>query len=375
MSSKFLSLVVAAAFILSLGAMARSPATASTPHRSTLSAATAAPIVVNDLDDTTSTCVITCTLRAAITIANSNPGTDTITFLTSGTITLTSSLPTIDDIVTIDGIGQAITVSGANQHQVMVVNISQTLNLNALTIVNGECTNCDGGGIVNHGTLTVSNSTFSDNSADNGGGIYSAGTLMVTNSAFSINRAYAVAAGGGGIYNVGTAAVTNSTFSGNRTYGTFGGGAGIYNGGTVTVTNSTIAGNFVYFDSFLSGGIHNAGTATLYNTILANNSDNYNCSGTVTNAGHNLDSGIACGWGTSDGSLSNTNPHLGPLAGNGGSTPTMALLPGGPAIDAGDDGGCPATDQRGVARPIGSHCDIGAYEALIHSTYLPAVTK
>ena len=56
------------------------------------------------------------------------------------------------------------------------------------------------------------------------------------------------------------------------------------------------------------------------------------------------------------------DPLLGPLADNGGPTPTMALLPGSPAIDAGDDSACPPTDQRGVARPQGLACDIGAFE-------------
>ena len=52
----------------------------------------------------------------------------------------------------------------------------------------------------------------------------------------------------------------------------------------------------------------------------------------------------------------------GPLAENGGPTLTHALLAGSPAINAGDDSACPATDQRGVARPQGPHCDIGSVE-------------
>lgn len=66
---------------------------------------------------------------------------------------------------------------------------------------------------------------------------------------------------------------------------------------------------------------------------------------------------------TGPGDLNNTNPLLGPLANNGGPTPTHALLAGSPAIDAA--GGCPppATDQRGVARPQGSACDIGSFES------------
>ena len=61
---------------------------------------------------------------------------------------------------------------------------------------------------------------------------------------------------------------------------------------------------------------------------------------------------------------SNQDPRLGPLDYNGGPTPTQPLLPGSPALNAGDDGTCQATDQRGTSRPQGAHCDIGAYEAV-----------
>jgi hypothetical protein len=60
--------------------------------------------------------------------------------------------------------------------------------------------------------------------------------------------------------------------------------------------------------------------------------------------------------------LNNTDPKLGPLANNGGRTLTMSLLPGSPAIDAADPAGAPATDQRGIARPVGPASDIGAFE-------------
>jgi hypothetical protein len=74
--------------------------------------------------------------------------------------------------------------------------------------------------------------------------------------------------------------------------------------------------------------------------------------------GHNIEQGTTCGFDI------NANPLLGPLAGNGGPTQTMALLKGSPAIDRGGSAFCPATDQRGVKRPDkpGTACDIGAYE-------------
>jgi hypothetical protein len=75
-------------------------------------------------------------------------------------------------------------------------------------------------------------------------------------------------------------------------------------------------------------------------------------------AGHTVTNGI-------DGNIvgvSAANLHLGAQAGNDGPTPTRALLPGSPAINAADSRSCPATDQRGVWRPHGEGYDIGAYE-------------
>ena len=74
-----------------------------------------------------------------------------------------------------------------------------------------------------------------------------------------------------------------------------------------------------------------------------------------------LDERVACKFVESDQIVA--SPELGPLADNGGPTQTQALLPGSPAIDSADDSACPATDQRGVSRPQGASCDVGAYEA------------
>ena len=108
------------------------------------------------------------------------------------------------------------------------------------------------------------------------------------------------------------------------------------------------------------GGIRVSG-AWLVNTLLATNAPGSNCSGTISDAGHNLSSD-ASGAFTNTGSLNNTDPKLGPLANNGGPTLTMALLAGSPAIDAGDSAAAPATDQRGFPRPAGLAADIGAFE-------------
>jgi hypothetical protein len=179
----------------------------------TATPARAAGFMVTTLDDSGPD-----SLRQAIEEANATPGADTITFNLSGTITLASTLPAIVDELTIDGAGQAITISGDNTVRVIVVNPDTTLNLNGLTIANGLCSNCAGGGLFNdRGSVNVNHSTFSGNSA-----------------ACSPN----CGVGGGGIANDGTLTVSNSTFSGNSaTYG----GIDILNG-SVTVSNSTFSG-------------------------------------------------------------------------------------------------------------------------------------
>jgi len=117
-----------------------------------------------------------------------------------------------------------------------------------------------------------------------------------------------------------------------------------------------------------SGAIHSSVNSLLVNTILATNAPGGNCYGTITDLGHNLSSDGSCAF-TNTGSLNNTNPKLGPLANNGGLTLTMALLPGSPAIDAGDTAVAAFTDQRGFPRPVGLAADIGAYELC----YLPVL--
>jgi hypothetical protein len=114
------------------------------------------------------------------------------------------------------------------------------------------------------------------------------------------------------------------------------------------------------------GGLSGSGS-WLINTLLAGNTPT-NCSGVITDLGHNLSSDGSCSF-TSIGSLNNTDPELGPLADNGGPTLTMALLPGSPAIDAGDISAAQPTDQRGFPRVVGPRIDIGAYELC----YLPVL--
>ena len=235
-----------------------------------------------------------------------------------------------------------------------------------------------GGGIwtvnANKTTLTVSNTTIANNTASQqGGGIWLgrhpnginiSSTTLSGNTATNSNGG-AIAVGDNGKLNI-----TNSTISGNQVKGAYSMGAGIAAvSGQTTITNTTIANNTA---SWQGGGIITTVPMTLKNTIVANNiaknggnpwNVKHNCTGPVTDGGKNIQftslnpNSKECGA-----AIPMVNPKLGALANNGGSTQTMALLAGSPAINAGINAGCPATDQRGVTRPQGSVCDIGAFE-------------
>lgn len=210
----------------------------------------------------------TCTLRDAIAAAGNS---DIITFGSSATlITLTSNHPLVlnQAPLTIDGGGGAV-VDGNLATRVFEVASVADITLVGLTIRNGQ-TIFDGAGIYNQGTLTLTQSTLSGNSAGgSGGGIYnSAGTLTLINSTLSGNVATSNSGGGGGIYNnaIGTLTLTDSTLSGNVT--TSNSGGGIYNAGMLTVTLSTLSGN----SAKAGGGIYNQGTFTLTQSALSGNS-------------------------------------------------------------------------------------------------------
>jgi hypothetical protein len=120
--------------------------------------------------------------------------------------------------------------------------------------------------------------------------------------------------------------------------------------------------------------LHNAATVHITNTILADNTGG-NCGGTIASDGYNLDTSTSCVF-AAPGDLSGIPALLGPLAANGGFSETHALLPGSPALETGNDATCLSTDQRGIARPQGLHCDMGAFEAESPATATPpAVTS
>lgn len=228
-----------------------------------------------------------------------------------------------------------------------------------------------GGGIVNSGMMEIISSTIRDNSVDKasgfGGGIFNTGTLSVNGSTFSSNNG---GARGGAIENfigdgAGQLTMVNSTLFGNRAES----GGGIRNYAPLTLINVTLADNEAREGANLMIVNNKVAAARLSGTLIANGSGSNNCQddlSLLTDGGHNIEDGFSCGLSAAT-SLSNIDPLLGDLADNGGETKTMALPPESPAAEriALGVGGCGkelAIDQRGVARPQGAACDVGAYE-------------
>lgn len=277
-----------------------------------------------------------------------------------------------------------------------------------------------GGAMYNAGAATLADSMFVGNSTlaghsyrggavysgpdgfGQGGAIYNASNLVGQRLTLSGNQTVGAPGGvgvpgpypgtaafGAAIYNWGTLALTNSTVVSNGAFGgTFSadgppppsdspataggdaGGGGIYNAsGTLALINCTLADNAAVGGGGFpagtgrGGGVAGAsGITQLRGSIIANSLSGSNGFGSLTDLGYNMSSDASCNFGGA-GSQNSIDPVLGPLGDYGGPTPTLPLLAGSPAIDAGDPANYPATDQRGHARPYGSGPDIGAFES------------
>lgn len=305
----------------------------------------------------------TGSLRQAVLDANALSGRDEINFLgtlNGQTITLTSGELLITDDVDIVGPGAMnLTVSGNNSTRVFNVSSSVNGTIEDLTITAGF-TSLNGGAITNSGVLTISDSTISNSSSNAAGGaIFNNGTLIVTSSSIWGNSAGGASGDGGALYNAATATVTNTTIANNTAVDS---GGGIRNNGALTITSSTVADNIA---GVSGGGIYNVGGGvTIQNTIVAGNTAGVtepNIGGALNSLGNNLIGSSSGPMILRASDLHGVDPRLGPLTHNGGPTKTMALGVGSPAIDAGNTGAAPATDQRGVTRVGGA--DIGAFEA------------
>jgi hypothetical protein len=236
---------------------------------------------------------------------------------------------------------------------------------------NGAYPNDTGGGIYNRGNSSplIKNITISGNWAQSsGGGMENWGwsdpTLM--NVTFSGNSAYW---SGGGLSNENESGPTliNVTFSGNSAR--YGGGMLNYECGDIpSLTNVTFSANSA---SISGGGMSNDTCLNIpaRNTIFWGNtaptdaqiSNQISFTGTIILSDSVVQGGCPPKGGICTNIIS-SDPQLGALGNYGGFTQTFSLMSGSSAIDAGNDTVCPSSDQRGVTRPQGAHCDIGAFE-------------
>ncbi len=280
------------------------------------------------------------------------------------------------------------------------------VSISGLTIKDGRAR--EGGGIYNHSrsTLIMTDCVIGPNNivTEAGGGISNKfGTVTLDRCTVLENHGTG-SLGGAGIFTAGGGEMTliNSTVTGNVT-NNYGGGILVWDGSTVSLVHSTVSGNLANqdYEEYAWGGgggiyimagddFDSGGTLNIYNSIVAGNTDMsdpttaghgkwHDVYGEVTSLGGNLigvDTGSS-GWDVSDlvGTAADpVDPVLDDLALNApGKTPTFALLQGSPAIDAVECADGIAVDQRGVERPQGFRCDIGAFEVVIEilNLFLP----
>jgi YD repeat-containing protein len=308
-------------------------------------------------------------------VIHANSG-DTIQFagnLKGGTINLLDALD-IKQNLTIDGAGSDITVNGGG-NRVFVIEANVVADINALTITGGNANGFNvGGGIDNNGSLALTNSTVTGNSAFNGGGIFNGSLATMTMSGDTVNNNTA-ASQGGGVDNFGTLTILNSTIAANQANQ----GGGIINDAVLNLVNCTVADNTVTGAGAEGGGIYTNSLSqlALLNTIVYNPNSgaatHNEVFGTIAQAQGDLFGpgpiSVAPG-GDHGGGKYGFNPLLGPLENNGGSTATMALLPGSPAIGVGASTSLipglsvPGLDQRGGPRSANS-IDMGAFQTQV----------
>ncbi|HEV2852641.1 MAG TPA: CSLREA domain-containing protein [Thermoanaerobaculia bacterium] len=347
-------------------------------------------------DSADGACDADCSLREAIVAANADPAEDVI-LLHAGVYTLTlagnetlgnaGDLNVRGDLVLIgDGVSRTV-IDGGGIDRIFFVAGGSTMEIRDVTLRNGRSQGA-GGAIRNEGVLTISRSVLDANAsvagtggAGFGGAILTDGdgsTLTVTDSTISNNTAQG---GGGGIAIGGRVTLENVTLSGNRSLADFGGGLYVFSDARTSLNNVTIVNNTA---AMQGGGIFAENAAFIgfaprvTNSIIAANTAPIgpDCSGSLDSSYDLIGNGTACnGPSAAKHDLVGTqaapiNPLLGALANNGGATPTHALSSGSPALNAGSpaasgNDACEATDQRGAARPApaGGRCDIGAFEA------------
>jgi hypothetical protein len=310
----------------------------------------------------------------------------------------------IHKALTVVGAGAALTaIRSAGADRVLDVHADGNLVLSGVALADGSVDSLTAGGAIrNDGTLRLVLSVVENSFSGGGGGIFNAdgASLFVESTTIRNNVTTGISGAGGGILNFGFVEIADSTISGNKAIGTSASnnGGGFENIGRASLTNVTISGNVTsgrgggVFQgasadklqlrnvtiaentaAMFAGGIQDMSRgpkAELVNTIIAANSAPSfpDCDGTVLSNGFNLvQNTVSCIiTGDPTGNILGASAHLMPLADNGGPTWTMMPRRSSPAVDAGSNAACPATDQRGVARPrdggTGPVCDMGAVE-------------
>lgn len=323
-----------------------------------------------------------CT-EAGLDAAVAAGGTNTFACVGATTITISTSKSVTVANLTLDG-GGLLTISGGNALNIFTVNNGSSVAFRNLAISNGFRATGNGAGILNFGTVAIANATFSGNAIVTGGGaaIQNLGAMTIDKSSFLNNAVTSTTniADGAAINNNGSSlTVSNSTFSGNSA----GRGGAIVASTGFSIYNSTIVGNSANVVCG-AGAIFSVGTVTLANTIVASNTSGGacrpNCNGSVSAGPDSISDNADCGASITQKTFAQIN--LGALTGRPAYFPLNA---GSAAIDAGNNAICAAspvndTSQNGIARPADGDgdgvatCDVGAFEAaaIVSAVSVPA---
>ena len=344
----------------------------------------------------------TCTLRAAVMEANAVLGPDTIVVPAGRYVMEIAAFPQrgqtqendagngdldLSDTVTIRGAGARETiVDAAGTDRVFASQHRTRVAMSDLTITGGRLDGtASGGGFWNLGVVTFDRVHLVDNEGAYGGAVFNSPLthMVLRDSLVSNNRS----GEGGGIRVDSGAEILNSTISGNslvevdqvrrpNEFSGYGGGIDHRGGGDLTIVNSTITVNQALKGA---GGVNSSqsytpvtdavgfGIVRVRNSIIAGNhslagEQDCRAAGMVfVSTGHTLDGDGTCGT-TGPTDLPEADPRLSALGHHGGPTDTHVPHPRSPVVDAASADGCPTADQRGVARPRGRACDIGAVE-------------
>jgi hypothetical protein len=295
---------------------------------------------------------------------------------------LTSGQLEVDARVSIKGAGARKAIVDANRDSRVfdVAGDQGTVRFSGLTIREGDTEAAGNGGGILSGSGTklvltelavLNNHVITDSDFRSGGGVYSFGPVVIKRSLFAGNHGY----NGGAVFSEGPATATDSTFYNNAGGNpTFNGEGGAFDE-AVTLIDSTVVGNQCFNGNGCGGGLDGDGLS-LKGTIVAGNiayeangqpagspgnpGAPNNCAVSPLSNGHNLSDLTDCDLDGS-GDIESENPKLGTLKNNGGPTNTLAFGRNSPAFNAGAKK-CTKRDQRGVRRPQGRRCDIGAYE-------------